>query len=148
MPETQRIRFAGESAAHHAVRHLTGWRAYARLLVTPKAEDERLLVAARRFVDVHLGDRELSLDRVARHIHLSRRQVQRIYEAAGTSYSADVLSRRMNRARELLERGEPSRQVAVNVGYGSGSALAKAFRRRFGTPLSQVAPEKPPFEQC
>lgn len=89
-------------------------------------------MTARRFVDMHLGDRELTLNRVAGHVHLSPRQLQRLYIADGTTYSADMFERRMSRARQLLERGEPARQVAINVGYGSGSALAKAFRRRYG----------------
>lgn len=94
------------------------------------------MTAARRFVDMHLGDRALDLELVASQVHISPRQLQRVYATAGTSFSGDVLSRRMNRARELLERGESARQIATNVGYGSGSALAKAFRRHFGEDLS------------
>lgn len=95
------------------------------------------LASARRFVDRHLGDRNLDLDRVAAEVHLSRRQLQRVYEAAGTTFSADLLARRMRRARELIERGESARLVAINVGYGSGSALAKAYRRHFGSELDE-----------
>jgi AraC-like DNA-binding protein len=93
---------------------------------------------ARRFVDRHLGDRDLCLALVAEVLHVSLRHLQRAYASEGTSFKADLLDRRMSRARELLERGESARRVAVNVGYGSGSALAKAFRRKFGIPPHMV----------
>lgn len=106
-----------------------------------QAEGEKLVRAARRFVDRHLGDRDLGLALVAEALHVSRRHLQRAYAGEGTSFSADLLDRRMSRARDLLERGESARRVAINVGYGSGPALAKAFRRKFGIPPHVVHPE-------
>lgn len=108
---------------------------------TTRAEGEKLVRAARRFVDGHLGDRDLTLELVAQALHVSPRHLQRAYASDGISFSADLLDRRMGRARDLLERGESARRVAFNVGYGSGSALAKAFRRRFGIPPHMVDSE-------
>jgi AraC family transcriptional activator of tynA and feaB len=108
---------------------------------TTQAERSELVRAARSFVDRHLGDRDLSLALVAEELHVSPRHLQRAYASEGTSFSADRLDRRMSRARALLERGESARRVAVNVGYGSGSALAKAFRRKFGILPHTVHPE-------
>ena len=108
---------------------------------TTRAKSAELVRAARGFVDRHLGDRDLCLALVAQEQHVSPRHLQRAYAIEGTSFKADLLDRRMSRARDLLERGESARRVAVNVGYGSGSALAKAFRRKFGIPPHMVDPE-------
>lgn len=108
---------------------------------TTRAERSELVRDARRFVDRHLGDRDLSLALVAEVLHASPRHLQRAYASEGTSFSADLLDCRMSRARDLLERGESARRVSVNVGYGSGSALAKAFRRKFDIPPHMVDPE-------
>lgn len=39
---------------------------------------------------------------------------------------------RLGLARTLLRRGQPVKQVALEVGYGSASALARVFRQRLG----------------
>lgn len=113
------------------------------LAVRPKtrAGHSELVRKARHFVDHHLGDRDLSLALVAEVLSVSPRHLQRAYASEGTGFSADRLDRRMRRARDLLERGESARRVAVNVGYGSGAALAKAFRRKFGIPPHMVHPD-------
>lgn len=106
-----------------------------------QAEHAELVRTAQHFMDRHLGDRDLCLALVAHELHVSPRHLQRAYASERTSFKADLLDRRMSRARDLLERGESARRVAVNVGYGSGSALAKAFRRKFGITPHMVDPE-------
>ena len=108
---------------------------------TTRTQRAELVRAARRFVDRHLGDRDLCLALVAHELHVSTRHLQRAYASEGTGFKADLLDRRMSRARDLLERGDSARRVAANVGYGSGAALAKAFRRRFGVVPHMVHPE-------
>lgn len=107
---------------------------------TTAAEHERIVRQAITFIERNLGDRDLGLNLVASQLHVSPRHLGRLFQTvAGTTFSAHLLERRMRRARQLLERGEPARQIAGNVGYGSGSALAKAFRRRYGVPPHEVS---------
>jgi AraC family transcriptional regulator of adaptative response / methylphosphotriester-DNA alkyltransferase methyltransferase len=81
---------------------------------------------------------ELNLDRVARRLATSRRQLQRAFaEAGGTSFRDELARVRMQHARELLAADElPVRQVAVRVGYQQPAQFAKSFRRYHGEPPS------------
>ena len=81
---------------------------------------------------------DLDLDRVARRIATSRRQLQRAFaEAGGTSFREHLAEVRMRRAEELLRDGAtPVREVAARVGYRQPAQFAKAFRRRHGAPPS------------
>jgi AraC-like DNA-binding protein len=109
---------------------------------TASAEHERIVREAITFIERNLGDRDLGLEVVGAELHVSARQLGRLFQAvAGTTFSQHVFERRMDRARELLEHGDPARQVAGQVGYGSGAALAKAFRRRYGVVPHEVSLE-------
>lgn len=98
-----------------------------------RADHERTLRQAAVFIERNLGDRDLCLAVVAYELHVSPRRLQRVFRSAGsTTFSECLFARRMERARELLGEGQSARQVAERVGYGSGAALAKALRRRYG----------------
>ncbi len=79
--------------------------------------------------------RELDLDRLARRIATSRRQLQRVFAEVGqTTFREHLASVRMRRAAELLRsRNLPVREVALRVGYRQPAQFAKAFRRHYGT---------------
>jgi transcriptional regulator GlxA family with amidase domain len=81
---------------------------------------------------------DLPLDRVARRVASSRRQLQRAFlEAGETSFRAYLQSVRMARARALLREGSlPVNAVASSVGYRQPAQFTKAFRRHHGTPPS------------
>ena len=81
---------------------------------------------------------DLNLDRVARRLATSRRQLQRAFAEAGNTSFRDELARvRMTHARELLAANQiPVRQVAVEVGYHQPAQFAKSFRRYHGEPPS------------
>jgi AraC family transcriptional regulator, regulatory protein of adaptative response / methylphosphotriester-DNA alkyltransferase methyltransferase len=80
----------------------------------------------------------LALDRVARRVASSRRQLQRAFAEAGeTSFRSYLQRVRMARARELLREGSlPVKRVANAVGYRQPAQFAKAFRRHHGRPPS------------
>ena len=72
--------------------------------------------------------------RLARVLAMSDSSFARHFRAgAGTTPARALATLRLERARTLLERGERVLDVALEVGFGSGSALARAWRRRFGT---------------
>jgi len=77
---------------------------------------------------------ELSVEYVARRLYCSRRQLQRVFLEAGTSFRTVCRQARMAAARKLL-RAHPNmtvREVAHAVGYRQPAQFAKAFRREAG----------------
>ena len=79
--------------------------------------------------------RQLTLERVARALSSSPRQLTRAYAQFGqTTFREDLLTRRMRAAAQLLieQPAIPVRDVARIVGYRQAPHFAKAFRRRYG----------------
>lgn len=75
----------------------------------------------------------LQVEQVARRVASSRRQLQRAFAGAGTSFAAELRRRRLDRAAELLASTHvPVRDLAGAVGYRQPSQFAKAFRRHTG----------------
>jgi AraC family transcriptional regulator, regulatory protein of adaptative response / methylphosphotriester-DNA alkyltransferase methyltransferase len=99
-----------------------------------RSSRRRLYLLARVVVARHYR-RQLTLAVVARALASSPRQVQRAYAQFGqTSFSEDLLARRMSVAAQLLieQRAIPVRDVARLVGYRQAPHFARAFRRRYG----------------
>lgn len=78
--------------------------------------------------------KELTVERVARAIACSPRQLQRAYAQFGErTFHDDLVDRRMAAAAELLSLPSiPVRDVAHRVGYRQPSHFARAFRGRCG----------------
>ena len=77
---------------------------------------------------------DLSVDDVARRLFCSRRQLQRVFFEAGTTFRVVCRRTRMAVACHLL-RARPGMTVAEvsrAVGYQEPSQFAKAFRREVG----------------
>jgi AraC-like DNA-binding protein len=110
-------------------------REYSRTEQRERLTREAIRIARREF-----PRQNLSLRLVAARLAVSERELQRAFSAAGEgSFSEHLFEIRMSTAKRLLERGGSSRQVAAQVGYGSGAGFAKAFRRRYGVPPSAVS---------
>ncbi|MDR6986995.1 transcriptional regulator GlxA family with amidase domain [Paenarthrobacter nitroguajacolicus] len=82
----------------------------------------------------HLGE-ELTIDRLANQMHMSRRTFIRAFRAStGATPSAWVRSQRLDAARHLLESSSLSMdQVAAECGFGSAVTLRQNFARAFST---------------
>jgi AraC-like DNA-binding protein len=78
--------------------------------------------------------KELTVERVAKAIACSPRQLQRAYAQFGErTFHDDLVDRRMAAAAELLSLPSiPVRDVAHRVGYRQPAHFARAFRRRRG----------------
>lgn len=108
-----------------------------------------LLSRAVGYIDEHLGD-PLDGDVLADLAAMSRYHFQRIFRAYfGTTVAGYVTWRRMQRACELLAQNPTSvREVALEVGYESAQALAKAMRRELDTtPVAVRAGEAPRWQR-
>jgi AraC-like DNA-binding protein len=94
------------------------------------------LQAARQIVEANLGQPTLSVGRVARQIGVSDRYLQKLFQDAGTTFSAWLMERRLDTARRQLaadrDRALAIRDVAYACGFSDASHFTRAFRRRFG----------------
>lgn len=74
-----------------------------------------------------------TLERLAHLAGMSRARFAAHFRAVVGQTAGDYLAAyRLAIADAELRRGRPVKQVALDVGYGSASALARAFRTRFG----------------
>lgn len=89
--------------------------------------------ATRQWALAHL-DEELTVQRLARHAHMSARTFSRRFLAeTGQAPGAWIRSRRVDRARELLESHDLSvDEVARRAGLGSAGNLRHHLRRGLG----------------
>lgn len=100
------------------------------------------LGAIKRYISENLGNCRFSVTDAARHHHLSPRQVQRLFGAAGTTFSEYLLSKRLEHVHVALT--DPRRahrgigDIALGLGFGDVSHFNRVFRRRFGIPPSAV----------
>jgi AraC-like DNA-binding protein len=105
----------------------------------------RLYLLARVVVARHYRQ-TLTIESVAVALSSSPRQLQRAYAQFGeTTFSEDLLARRMTAAAELLieQRAIPVRDIARLVGYRQAPHFAQAFRRRYGLSPARFREQAP-----
>lgn len=87
-------------------------------------------------------DPRLDIANVATRAGISPRYVRRLFQDEGSSFSAHVLSERLDRAhRLLLHPGQGRRTIAAVAyacGFGDLSYFNRTFRRRFGMTPSDL----------
>ena len=98
----------------------------------PAHHDARIK-ASLLYMEQHL-DAKLRVERVARHVGVSRRQLERLFqEKTGLSPAAALSRIRMDRAMFLVERtSRPLIEIALDVGYENSSHFGRKFREWFG----------------
>lgn len=100
------------------------------------------LSSIRKYVTQHLADQDISIAGVAAANHLSPRQLQRLFEASGTTFSEYLLMERLKSVHAaLLDAGQRERSVsdiAIANGFGDVSYFNRAFRRQYGSSPSEV----------
>jgi transcriptional regulator GlxA family with amidase domain len=97
------------------------------------ADDDASTAATRDWALRHL-DEDLTVERLARHANMSARTFNRRFrDETGQAPGAWIRSRRVDRARELLEsRDLPVDEVARLSGLGTGGNLRHHLRRGVG----------------
>lgn len=100
----------------------------------PGKLDRRFLNELNAFIDEHIADEQLNIDRICRHIGVSRVQLYRKVKALlGCSVNDFVLNKRLTKARHLLADEDAAiAEVAYQVGFSSPSYFSTAFKKRFG----------------
>lgn len=102
-------------------------------------DQARLVRATTCFVAQHLGE-AFTLDELARDLLTSRSRLCAAFQQErGESLGGYIRRQRMERAWQLLERGEHSiTEVAHAVGYPRASSFTVAFERAYGLPPRNV----------
>ena len=92
------------------------------------------LTQARRFVDRHLTDPQLSAARAAAALRISERTLHALFESTGTTFAAHVRQRRLEecRAAALACPSRPIMDIALAWGFGSMPSFYRAFQAAFG----------------
>ena len=105
-----------------------------RLPVARLALQDPALAAALRLMERSV-EQPLPLSAIARAAGLSERGLLRRFRAGiGTTPNAHYTALRLSAGRRMLEHTDHDlAAIAVRCGFGSPSAFARAFRRRFGT---------------
>lgn len=85
---------------------------------------------------------DLTVTAVAARHRVTSRQVQRLFETEGTTFTAFVLDQRLKRAHRLLSDprfvDRAVSAIAYKVGFGDLSYFNRTFRRRYGATPSDV----------
>lgn len=96
----------------------------------------------RDFVESRLAD-DIGVPMLAGVVDLSPAHFARAFAATvGMTPFDYVMTRRLARARELLERtGRPALAIALDVGFKTPSHFTARFRREFGVTPSEIRPD-------
>ncbi|MEU7646521.1 helix-turn-helix domain-containing protein [Streptomyces huasconensis] len=101
----------------------------------------QLVLAIRQYIERHLGDPELSAERIAAAHFISVRYLHRLFEGEGITVSRLIQRRRVEQcARELSRRGRVSPSLAVVAarwGFRSAAHFSRAFKAVHGHPPQQ-----------
>jgi AraC-like DNA-binding protein len=93
-------------------------------------------------IEANLRRPDLSLGLIAAGRGVSVRRVQRLFEAAGLTFSAFVLERRLALANAMLRdprhRHQTIAEITFECGFGDISHFNRAFRRAYGMTPSDV----------
>jgi AraC-like DNA-binding protein len=96
------------------------------------AIDGALRRQIRQFIDAHLCDSELGVERIAGHFRISRSTIYRLFDQGVANF---IKERRLTRIHALLAAPERKRQlglIAEDHGFTNASQFSRAFRAQFG----------------
>jgi AraC-like DNA-binding protein len=101
------------------------------------------LESAKRFVDSHLDEMDLTPAKVAIALGISVRSLHLAFEPTGISFAEYVMKRRLQKCRAALVRPVAARSitdVAFAWGFANLTTFYRAFRREFGVAPGDLRP--------
>jgi AraC-like DNA-binding protein len=105
-------------------------------------ENALRLQAARKYIVAHTAEQELGVASVARANGLSPRQLQRLFEATGTTFSEFLLHQRLQSVYAILIDPEHEHRsvsdIAMASGFGDVSYFNRTFRKQYAKSPSEV----------
>ena len=102
----------------------------------------RQLAAARRHIDSHLADPEMSPASTAAALGISPRQLHRLFEPSGSTFARHVLRQRLLRCRDTIAGATGTGRSVVDIAFGWGfnsmATFYRAFVSEFGGPPTEL----------
>lgn len=130
---------ARESCLLDALVYLITRHGVDRRRVQPVGREHRAVGRAQEYLESCPGE-NVSLERLADVVGLSPFHLCRVFrQQTGLSPHAYQLGVRVKRAKELLARGAPPAQVAVETGFFDQAHLTRHFKRIYGVTPGAVA---------
>lgn len=131
-PLRRNVRFFPSPAAAARAGYRPCKRCRPELAGGAREADRRLVAHAIALFRQAPGE-EWPVARMARALAMSPSSFARHFRAGAGTTPARALTRvRLERARTMLARGDRVLDVALELGFGSGSSLTRAWRRCFG----------------
>jgi AraC-like DNA-binding protein len=111
-------------------------------LSTDRTVQQVRLRSVKAWIEDHLADPDLSLEKIAKSNGISLRHLHYLFRLTDMSVSEWIWDRRLQRCYELLMRPGPRplsvTEVAYQWGFSSSSHFSTAFRRKFGISPSDL----------
>ena len=106
---------------------------------------------AKSYIIENSNRRDLSVGGVATHLGLTARNLQRLFENEGTTFSEFLLSQRLSRAHRMLTEPRlaqnPVGAIAYDAGFGDLSYFNRSFKRRYGATPRAIRNERSKAER-
>ncbi|SEF87532.1 AraC-type DNA-binding protein [Paenibacillus sp. UNC499MF] len=97
------------------------------------SHDNRLFAESLAYIDENICENDLNLEKVASQIYVSRCHYSRMFQKyVGTGFKEYVMNKRIQKAKLLLQRGEPVTDVCFSVGYNDLTHFGRIFKRKVG----------------
>lgn len=103
--------------------------------VKPIERPHDIAALVTEFAERHLTDPDITTSSIARSLSLSPRTVQNVFGAMATTPTEFILTRRLNRAAEILGSGSDFGSItdlAFDLGFNDSAYFARRFKARFG----------------
>ena len=88
------------------------------------------------YIQQHLGDAELNISRVAAHVGITPRALQKRLQKEGLTFSRYLLDCRLAQVKEALTNDNGARQTVSQIAYAAGfndlSYFNRCFRKHYG----------------
>ena len=95
-----------------------------------------LKMRVRQYVQAHLSDPELSIQRIADALHCSKRYLHRVFEGDDASLERQIWNSRLERCHSALMHEANANRSAAEIGFAwgfrSGSHFNRLFKQRYG----------------
>jgi len=121
-------------------------------LVNGRSVPAARLRMAKAYIIENSNRRDLSVGGVAAYLGLTPRNLQRLFEGEGTTFSEFLLAQRLSRAHRMLTEPRLAQSavgaIAYDAGFGDLSYFNRSFKRRYGATPRDVRNETTRPEQA
>jgi AraC-like DNA-binding protein len=102
--------------------------------VEVQSSDEKLLQEAIHYINKHISETEINLEKMCRHIGVSHSSLYRkVKSQTGQTLNELIRSTKLKKAAQLLKTNKLSiAEIMAETGFTNHSYFAKCFKKEFG----------------